>query len=179
MGVKVGLKCKGKKLLGIDNKLFNFKILLTTPSNVLPSHLKQTFPSIIWTFNQSEEDEVEVKLSSEIFSTLPWAPLAFPIFGKSVIPFPTGGGQIMPTNYYRHLQICWPSGILHPPRTFKLITHLPNQLFVISNSLFFHGFVFTCVQTNIILSPSFLTILETSLFPILFVNGWSHDSHGI
>ena len=132
-------------------------------------------------------DEVEVKLSSEIFSTLPWAPLAFPIFGKSVIPFPTGVGQIMPTNYYRHLQICWPSGILHPwtiddstyLRTFKLITHLPNQLFVISILFFFHGFVFTCVQTNIILSPSFLTILETSLFPILFVNGWSHDSHGI
>jgi hypothetical protein len=34
-------------LLGDVNKLFVFKSLLTMPSNVLPSHLKQTFPLII------------------------------------------------------------------------------------------------------------------------------------
>ena len=46
MGGKVCLRCKGKTLLGIVNKLFVFKSLLTMPSNVLPLHLKQTFPPI-------------------------------------------------------------------------------------------------------------------------------------
>ena len=36
IGGKVFLRCKGKKLLGDINKLFIFKSLLTTPSNVLP-----------------------------------------------------------------------------------------------------------------------------------------------
>ena len=47
MGWKVCLKCKGKTLLGDVNKLFVFRSLLTTPSNVLPLHLKQTFLPII------------------------------------------------------------------------------------------------------------------------------------
>ena len=34
-------------MLGDVNKLFAFKSLLTMPSNVLPLHLKQTFPSMI------------------------------------------------------------------------------------------------------------------------------------
>ena len=33
------------------------------------------------------------------------------IFGRSVNPIPTGGGQIMPTNHYWHLQIFSPSDI--------------------------------------------------------------------
>ena len=36
MGGKVHLRCKGKTLLGVVNKLFVFKSLLTTPSNVSP-----------------------------------------------------------------------------------------------------------------------------------------------
>ena len=36
MGGKVCLRHKGKTLLGIVNKRFVFKSLLTTPSNVLP-----------------------------------------------------------------------------------------------------------------------------------------------
>ena len=36
MGRKVCLKCKGKTLLGVVNKLFCTKNLLTTPSNVWP-----------------------------------------------------------------------------------------------------------------------------------------------
>ena len=40
MGGKVCLRCKGKTLLGIVNKLFVFKSLLTSPSNVLPHNLK-------------------------------------------------------------------------------------------------------------------------------------------
>ena len=36
-------------MLGDVNKLFVFKSLLTMPSNVLPLHLKQTFPPIIST----------------------------------------------------------------------------------------------------------------------------------
>ena len=47
MGGKVFLKFRGKTLLGDVNKLLVFKSLLTTPSIVLPLHLKQTFPPII------------------------------------------------------------------------------------------------------------------------------------
>ena len=37
---KVCLRCKGKTLLGIVNKLLKTKSLLTSPSNVLPYYLK-------------------------------------------------------------------------------------------------------------------------------------------
>ena len=40
MGGKVCLRCKGKTFLGIVNKLLKTKSLLTSPSNVLPYHLK-------------------------------------------------------------------------------------------------------------------------------------------
>ena len=44
---KVCMMCKVKTLLDIVNKLLKTKSLLTTPSNVLSVHLKQTFPPII------------------------------------------------------------------------------------------------------------------------------------
>ena len=50
MGRKVCLRCKGKTLLGVVNKLLNTKSLLTSPSNVLAYYLKETFPPIIWIF---------------------------------------------------------------------------------------------------------------------------------
>ena len=65
---KVCLRCKGKTLLGDINKLFVFKSLLTTPSNVLPLHLKQTFPPLIWIF--TEGDWIKSRLPFKIFSTL-------------------------------------------------------------------------------------------------------------
>ena len=40
MGGKVRLRCKGKTLLSVVNKLLKTKSLLTTPSNVLTLHLK-------------------------------------------------------------------------------------------------------------------------------------------
>ena len=40
MGGKVWLSCKCKTLLGVVNKLFKTKSLLTSPSNVLPFYLK-------------------------------------------------------------------------------------------------------------------------------------------
>ena len=40
MDGKVCLRCKGKTLLGIVNKLLKKKRLLTSPSNVLPYYLK-------------------------------------------------------------------------------------------------------------------------------------------
>ena len=40
LGGKVCLRCKGKTLLGVVNKLLNTKSLLTSPSNVLPYSLK-------------------------------------------------------------------------------------------------------------------------------------------
>jgi hypothetical protein len=42
LGWNVCLRCKGKTLLGIINKLFVFKCLLTTSSNVLPLHLSRS-----------------------------------------------------------------------------------------------------------------------------------------
>ena len=53
MDRKVCLMGKGKTLLGIVNKLFVSKCLLTTPSNVLLLHLKQTFLPMIWIFTES------------------------------------------------------------------------------------------------------------------------------
>ena len=41
------------------------------PSNVLPLHLKQTFPPIIWIFTEGEGDEIEFRLPFKINSTLP------------------------------------------------------------------------------------------------------------
>ena len=40
MGRKAGLRCKGKTLLGIVNKLLKTKSLLTSPINVLPYYLQ-------------------------------------------------------------------------------------------------------------------------------------------
>ena len=70
MSGKVCLKCKGKTLLGDVNKLFVFKSLLTMPSNVLPLHLKQTFPPIIWIFTEGESDGIKSRLPFKFFSSL-------------------------------------------------------------------------------------------------------------
>ena len=70
MSGKVCLKCKGKTLLGLVNKLLKTKSLLTSPSDVLPLHLKQTFPRIIWIFTEGEGDGIKFRLPFKIFSTL-------------------------------------------------------------------------------------------------------------
>ena len=49
-------------MLGDVNKLFSFKTLLATPSNVLPLHLKQTFSLIIRIFTEGEGDGIESRL---------------------------------------------------------------------------------------------------------------------
>ena len=54
--------------MGDVNKLFVFKSVLTTPSNILPLHLKKTFPPIISIF--TEGDGIESRLPFKIFSTL-------------------------------------------------------------------------------------------------------------
>ena len=56
-------------LLGVVNKLF--KSFLTTSSNVLPLHLKQTLSSIIGIFTEGEGDGIKSRLPFKIFSTLP------------------------------------------------------------------------------------------------------------
>ena len=53
-------------MLGDVNKLLVFKSLLTTPSNVLPLHLKETFPPIISIFFEGEGDGVKSRLPFEI-----------------------------------------------------------------------------------------------------------------
>ena len=57
-------------MLGDVNNFFVFKSLLTTPSNVLPLHLKQTFPPIIWIFTEGKGDGIKFRLPFKIFSTL-------------------------------------------------------------------------------------------------------------
>ena len=47
------------------------KLFVTTPNNVLPLYLKQTFPPVIWIFNEGEGDWIESRLPFEVFSTLP------------------------------------------------------------------------------------------------------------
>ena len=69
MGRKVSLRCKDKTLLGIVNKLLKTKSLLTTPRNVLPLCLKQSFPPIIWIFNEVGGDKIESRLPFQILST--------------------------------------------------------------------------------------------------------------
>ena len=56
--------------MGYVNKFIIFKSLLTMPSNVLPLHLKQTFPHIIRVFTESEGDGIKSRLPFTIFSTL-------------------------------------------------------------------------------------------------------------
>ena len=50
--------------------MFVLKSLLTTFSNWMPLHLKQTFPSMIWIFTEGEGDGIESRLPYKIFSTL-------------------------------------------------------------------------------------------------------------
>ena len=40
------------------------------PSNVLPLHLKQTFPPMIWIVTEGEVDGIESRVPIKIFSTL-------------------------------------------------------------------------------------------------------------
>ena len=70
MGGKVYLSCKCKTLLGFVNKLLKTRILLTSPSNVLPYYLNQTFPPIIWIWTEDEGDGIKSRLPFKIFSTL-------------------------------------------------------------------------------------------------------------
>ena len=49
---------------------WKFKSLLTSPSNVLPLHIKQTFTPIIWIFNDSEGDGIKCRLPFKICSSL-------------------------------------------------------------------------------------------------------------
>ena len=53
--VKVEKNLKGSLDL-IQLPSTSAKILLKTPSNVLPLDLKQTFPHMIWIFNEGEGD---------------------------------------------------------------------------------------------------------------------------
>ena len=60
--------------MGDVNKLFVFKSLLTLFHNILPLHLKQTFPAIIWSFAEGKGDGIKSRLPIKIFSTLKKSP---------------------------------------------------------------------------------------------------------
>ena len=49
---------------------FLFSSLMTMHSNVLPIHLKQTFPPIFWISTEGEGDGIKFRLPFKIFSTL-------------------------------------------------------------------------------------------------------------
>ena len=51
-----------QNIAGWCQQTFVFKCLLTTLSNVLPLHLKQTFPAIIWIFTEGEGDGIKSRL---------------------------------------------------------------------------------------------------------------------
>ena len=55
------------KHLSTCQQSFCFQSLLTAASNVLPLHLKQTFPPIIWLFTEGEGDRTESRLPFKIF----------------------------------------------------------------------------------------------------------------
>jgi hypothetical protein len=61
---------KEKKLLRVINKLLKTRNLLTSPSNVLPLHLKQIFLPVIPIFTKGEDDGIKTMLPFKIFSTL-------------------------------------------------------------------------------------------------------------
>ena len=75
---------------------------MTTPSNVLPSHLKQTFPPIIWIFTEGEGDGIESGLPFEIFSL----PNSYQITGID-LPFLSmyGVGDQPPSEENEHMKI--------------------------------------------------------------------------
>ena len=50
--------------------VMSMNFLFSTPSNVLPFHLKQTFPPIILIFTDGEGDGIESRLPLKNFSTL-------------------------------------------------------------------------------------------------------------
>ena len=54
----------------IVNKLLKTKSFVTSPSNVLPLHLKQTFPPMIWIFTEGEGDKIKSRLPINFFSAL-------------------------------------------------------------------------------------------------------------
>ena len=62
---------------------FVFKSLLTTLSNVLPLHLKKTFPPVIWIFTEGEGDGIESRLPFKKISTFPKWPLCC-VYGRKV-----------------------------------------------------------------------------------------------
>ena len=54
-----GLESLCEVLLGVVNKLFKTKSLLTSPNNFLPLHLKQTFLHIILNFHWRWRDQIQ------------------------------------------------------------------------------------------------------------------------
>ena len=70
IGGKVYLRVIRQNIAGWCQQNFVFKSLLTTPRNVLPLHLKQTFPPIIRIFTDGEGDGIKSRLPFKILSTL-------------------------------------------------------------------------------------------------------------
>ena len=94
------------------------------PSNVLPLHLKQTFPPIIWIFTEGESDGIEFRLPFKIFSTLHFSQI-FPMhFGSKY--------KDLLTRSYFFKSVCVLSGFsLNPFRFMPVKTRLGDLAFLI------------------------------------------------
>ena len=69
----------------------------------------------------------------------PGGPLALPIFSRSVNPIPTGGGQIMPSNYYWNPQIFSPSGITEAMQCLVLLRRISFRVWLGLGQVFLLG----------------------------------------
>ena len=65
--------------------LFAFKSLLSTPSNVLPLYLKQTFPPIIGIFTEGESDGMESRLPFKSFLLYQFSALVEEVENNSIV----------------------------------------------------------------------------------------------
>ena len=83
----------------MSTNFFVFESLLTMLTNVLPLHLKQTFPPIIWIFTEGEGDGIESRLPFKIFFYFTWEVPRYTCWSSGVhIPlvmlFTSGGSRV-------------------------------------------------------------------------------------
>ena len=77
-----------QNIAGHCQQTFENKKFVDIPSNVLPYYHKWTFLPMIWIFTEGEDDGIESRLSSYIFSTLSDGALGKILdFGFSIMKF--------------------------------------------------------------------------------------------
>ena len=67
IGRKSLLEVIRQNIAGWCQQTFCFQKFVDNPGNVLPLHLKQTFPPLIWIFTEGEGNGIESRLPFKIF----------------------------------------------------------------------------------------------------------------